>query len=160
MPRPLVPVLNTILFTILVPGTILGYIPYLFTSGFSGSATGPLAWLGAVVITLGAAIYFRCAWEFAVRGLGTPAPIAPTKYLVTTALHRYVRNPMYIGVFLVLAGEAILFRSLHLVEYMAFFCVVVTLFVRIYEEPTLRRQFGESYEQYRRTVPRWIPKFR
>jgi len=160
MPRPLVPVLNTILFTILVPGTILGYIPYRLTGSFARPASGPLAWLGAVVITLGAAIYFRCAWEFAVRGLGTPAPVAPTKYLVTTALHRYVRNPMYIGVFLVLAGEAILFRSLHLIEYMAFLCVVVELFVLYYEEPTLRRQFGESYEQYRRTVPRWIPNFK
>jgi protein-S-isoprenylcysteine O-methyltransferase Ste14 len=160
MPRPLVPVLNTILFTILVPGTVLGYIPYRFTGGFARQTSGPVAWLGVVVITLGVAVYFRCAWEFAVRGLGTPGPIAPTKYLVTTALHRYVRNPMYIGVFLVLAGEAILFRSLHLLEYMAFFCVIVELFVLYYEEPTLRRQFGESYEQYRRTVPRWIPKFK
>ena len=160
MPRPLLPILNTILFTIIVPGTVIVYIPYRLTGGFARPASGPLMWLGAIVITFGAAIYFRCAWEFATRGLGTPAPIAPTKYLVTTALHRYVRNPMYIGVFLVLAGEAILFRSLHLVEYMAFFCVVVELFVLYYEEPTLRRQFGESYEQYRRTVPRWIPRFR
>lgn len=159
MPRPLLPILNTILFTIFVPGTVIVYIPCRLTGGFARPASGPLMWLGAIVITFGAAIYLRCAWEFAVRGLGTPAPIAPTKYLVTTALHRYVRNPMYIGVFLVLAGEAILFRSLHLVEYIAFFCVVVELFVLFYEEPTLRRQFGESYEQYRRTVPRWIPRF-
>lgn len=160
MPRPLLPILNTILFTIFVPGTVIVYIPSRLTGGFARPASCPLMWLGAIVITFGAAIYLRCAWEFALRGLGTPAPIAPTKYLVTTALHRYVRNPMYIGVFLVLAGEAILFRSLHLVEYIAFFCVVVELFVLFYEEPTLRRQFGESYEQYRRTVPRWIPRFR
>ena len=159
MPRPLLPILNTILFTIFVPGTVIVYIPSRLTGGFARPASCPLMWLGAIVITFGAAIYLRCAWEFALRGLGTPAPIAPTKYLVTTALHRYVRNPMYIGVFLVLAGEAILFRSLHLVEYIAFFCVVVELFVLFYEEPTLRRQFGESYEQYRRTVPRWIPRF-
>lgn len=160
MPRPLVPVLNTILFTIFVPGTILGWIPYRITGGFARPANGPLMWLGAAVITFGTAIYFRCAWEFAVRGLGTPAPIAPTKYLVTTALHRYVRNPMYIGVFCVLLGEAILLRSLHLVEYMACLCVVVELFVIFYEEPTLRRQFGESYEHYKSAVPRWIPRFK
>ena len=94
-----------------------------------------------------------------MRGLGTPAPIAPTKFLVTTALHRYVRNPMYIGVFLVLLGEAGLFRALLLLAYAPFFCVPVELFVVYYEEPTLRRQFGESYEQYRGSVPRWIPKF-
>ena len=160
MPHPLVPILNTILFTIFVPGTVIVYVPYRLTGGFARPASGPLMWLGAVVITFGAAVYFRCAWEFAVRGLGTPAPIAPTRYLVNTSLHGYVRNPMYIGVFLVLAGEAILFRSLHLLEYIAGFCVVVELFVIFYEEPTLRRQFGESYEQYKKTVPRWIPRFR
>src|SRR5579864_1497751 len=159
MNRAFWPLLNTILFTIVVPGTVAGYIPYRVVGGFS-RPTGALSLLGSIVLAAGTGIYLRCAWEFAVRGLGTPAPIAPTKYLVTTALHRYVRNPMYIGVFLVLAGEALLFRSPHLVEYMAFFCVVVELFVLYYEEPTLRRQFGESYEQYRRTVPRWIPKFR
>ena len=107
---------------------------------------------------MGAAIYFRCAWEFAVRGLGTPAPIAPTKFLVTTALHRYVRNPMYIGVALAIAGQAALFRRLHVVEYAAVMLLIAHVFVILYEEPTLRRQFGESYEEYRRSVPRWIPK--
>ena len=160
MPRPLIPLLTTILFTIFVPGTILVYIPYSLTGRFHNAASGPLMWLSAGIIVLGAAIYFRCAWEFAVRGLGTPAPIAPTKYLVTTALHRYVRNPMYIGVFSVLVGEALLFHSLHLIEYLAFCCVAVQLFVVFYEEPTLHRQFGESYEQYRRTVPRWIPRLK
>ena len=78
---------------------------------------------------------------------------------VVTALNRYVRNPMYIGVFLVLIGEAALFRAPALLAYVAFFCAAVELFVVFYEEPTLQRQFGESYEEYRRTVPRWIPKF-
>ena len=160
MKRALWPVLNTILFTILVPGTVALYIPYRLVGGFATAASGPLTWLGAAAVVLGAAIYFRCAWEFAVCGLGTPAPIAPTKYLVTTALHRYVRNPMYIGVALVILGEAAIFRSFHLVEYAALMLLVAHLFVIFYEEPTLRRQFGESYDEYRRSVPRWIPKFR
>jgi protein-S-isoprenylcysteine O-methyltransferase Ste14 len=67
---------------------------------------------------------------------------------------------MYIGVFSVLVGEAILFRSLRLIEYILFFCVMVQVFVRFYEEPTLLRQFGESYEEYRRQVPRWVPRWR
>jgi protein-S-isoprenylcysteine O-methyltransferase Ste14 len=116
--------------------------------------------LGFLILLLGAGIYFRCAWEFAVRGLGTPSPIAPTKFLVTTALHRHMRNPMYIGVFGVLLGEIVTFRSVVLLEYAAFFCVAVQLFVIFYEEPTLRRQFGDSYEEYRRSIPRWIPRFR
>jgi protein-S-isoprenylcysteine O-methyltransferase Ste14 len=159
MTRTLGPILKTILFTIFVPGPVLVLIPHWILGGFPTPAPGPLTRLGILVILLGAAIYFRCAWEFAVRGLGTPAPIAPTRFLVTTALHRYVRNPMYIGVFGVLLGQAATFRSARLLLYAAFFCVPVQLFVVFYEEPTLRRQFGESYEEYRRSVPRWIPRF-
>jgi protein-S-isoprenylcysteine O-methyltransferase Ste14 len=159
MTRALGPILKTILFTIFVPGTVIVYAP-LRIAGFARPVGGPLTWLGAFVVVLGAAIYFRCAWEFAVRGLGTPAPIAPTKYLVTTALHRHVRNPMYIGVILVLLGETALFHSLQVLGYAAIFCAAAHLFVIFYEEPTLRRQFGETYEEYRRAVPRWIPKLR
>lgn len=160
MTRAVGPILQTILFTILVPGTVTVLIPFLLSEGLPRPGRGPIMWVGALIFLVGAAIYFRCAWEFAVRGLGTPAPIAPTKFLVTTALHRYVRNPMYIGVFMVLLGEAVTFRSVVLLGYAAFFCVPVQLFVVFYEEPTLRRQFGGSYEEYRRSVPRWIPKFK
>jgi len=160
MSRALEPILKTLLFTILVPGTVLGLVPRWLLGGFSGRASGPLTWLGILIILIGGAVYLRCAWEFAVRGLGTPAPIAPTKFLVTTALHGYVRNPMYIGVFGVLLGEVVTFRSMVLLLYAAFICVAVQLFVIFYEEPTLRRQFGESYEEYLRSVPRWIPKFK
>jgi len=158
--RPSWPIFDTVLFTILVPGTVTVLVPYLILGGYGGLAHKPLMWLGAVVVGLGAAIYFRCAWEFAVRGLGTPAPIAPTKFLVTTALHRYVRNPMYIGVLLVVMGQALLFRAVALGIYAALLWLSFHLFVVLYEEPTLRHQFGESYQEYRRNVPRWLPKFR
>jgi protein-S-isoprenylcysteine O-methyltransferase Ste14 len=160
MTRSLGPILKTILFTILVPGTVAVLVPSWLVGVFHLPKSGALTSLGAAIFLVGAAIYFRCAWEFAVRGLGTPAPIAPTKFLVTTALHRYVRNPMYIGVFTVLVGEAVAFRSVVLFGYAALFCVPVQLFVVFYEEPTLRRQFGESYEEYRQSVPRWIPRFK
>ncbi len=154
------PILKTLLFTIFVPGSVLVLVPSWILGGFPRPERGPLTWLGVFLILVGAAIYFRCAWEFAVRGLGTPAPIAPTKFLVTTALHRYVRNPMYIGVLGVLVGEAALFRAVALLEYAAFCFAAAYLFVIFYEEPTLHRQFGESYEEYRRSVPRWIPRVR
>jgi protein-S-isoprenylcysteine O-methyltransferase Ste14 len=156
----IVPILNTILFTIIVPGTVTGVIPHSLLGGYSSPALGPLAWLGILTLVVGAAIYFRCAWEFAVRGLGTPAPIAPTKFLVVGGLHRYVRNPMYIGVLLVILGQAALFHAPVLAEYGTLCIFLAHLFVIFYEEPTLRRKFGESYELYRRTVPRWIPRFR
>ena len=159
MRRAIVPLLNTILFSIVVPGTVAGYFPYLLTDRFAHRASGVVAWFAIAVIAIGAAIYLRCAWEFAVRGLGTPAPIAPTKFLVTTALHRHVRNPMYLGVATAILGEAILFRSLHVAIYAAIMLTVAHIFVVLYEEPTLRRQFGVSYDEYRQRVPRWIPRF-
>lgn len=158
MSRRFWPIFNTLLFTIFVPGTVAILIPRWLLGGFSRPPRGPLTWLGGVAFLIGAAIYFRCAWEFAARGLGTPAPIAPTKFLVTTALHRYVRNPMYLGVALAILGQAALFRSLHVAEYAALMLLTAHIFVVFYEEPTLQRQFGESYEEYRKKVPRWIPR--
>lgn len=134
-------------------------VPRYLLGGFPAVKFGIASVVGALAIALGASIYLRCAWEFAVRGLGTPAPIAPTKFLVMSGLHRYVRNPMYLGVALVIFGEAILFRASHLVDYGALMLLIAHFFVVFYEEPTLRRQFGASYEQYRQTVPRWIPRF-
>jgi protein-S-isoprenylcysteine O-methyltransferase Ste14 len=159
MRQALGPILKTLLFTILVPGFVAGYVPYVLLGAKPAPSHDPLGWFGEALLVLGACIYFRCAWEFAVRGLGTPAPIAPTKFLVVSGLHRYVRNPMYIGVALVILGQAALFRAPHLAEYAALMLLTAHLFVIFYEEPTLRRQFGESYEEYRRTVPRWIPSF-
>jgi protein-S-isoprenylcysteine O-methyltransferase Ste14 len=153
-------IVNTILFSILVPGTVAILIPRWLLGGFARPINGPLTWIGGTIFAVGTAIYFRCAWEFAVRGLGTPAPIAPTKYLVTTALHRYVRNPMYLGVALAIVGEATLFLSLQVAEYAGLMLLIAHTFVVLYEEPTLRRQFGESYEEYRQHVPRWIPQLR
>ena len=160
MPRRFWPILNTLLFTIFVPGTVAILIPRWLLGGFAKPSNGALTWIGGIVFLIGAAIYFRCAWEFAVRGLGTPAPIAPTQFLVTTALHRYVRNPMYIGVALAILGQAAIFRSVHVAEYAVVMLLIAHIFVVLYEEPTLQRQFGESYEEYRRSVPRWIPQLK
>ena len=158
MPPRFWPIFNTLLFTIVVPGTVAILIPRWLLGGFPRPQGGVLSWIGGTGFLLGAAIYFRCAWEFAVRGLGTPAPVAPTKYLVTTALHGYVRNPMYLGVALAIFGEAALFRSIHVAEYAVGMLLTAHVFVVFYEEPTLERQFGESYQEYRRNVPRWLPR--
>jgi protein-S-isoprenylcysteine O-methyltransferase Ste14 len=158
MPRRFWPLLNTLLFTIFVPGTVAILIPRWLLGGFTRPPGGVVTWIGVITFLIGAAIYFRCAWEFAVQGLGTPAPIAPTKFLVTTALHRYIRNPMYIGVALAILGEAVIFRSHHVAEYAGVMLLIAHSFVVLYEEPTLQRQFGVSYEEYKRTVPRWLPR--
>lgn len=94
---------------------------------------------------------------FCVRRTRTPAPIDPPKVLVARGLYRVVRNPMYVGVVLILLGESVLFASATLLGYALLAWVVVHLFVVFYEEPTLRQKFGTSYENYRKTVPRSIP---
>ena len=153
-------ILNTILFTIFVPGTVAILIPRWLMGGYTRPDNDLWTWLGAPLFCCGAAIYLRCAWEFAARGLGTPAPIAPTQFLVTTALHRYNRNPMYVGVAIAILGQAAIFHSLHVAEYALLMLLIAHVFVILYEEPTLSRQFGESYEEYRRSVPRWLPRLR
>lgn len=160
MNRTLGPILKTLLFTIVVPGFVTLYVPYVLMGRryIFEHEHAPWAFFGALCFAVGAGIYFRCAWEFAVRGLGTPAPIAPTKFLVVSGLHRYMRNPMYIGVLLVILGQAAMFHAPQLAFYGAVCISMAHLFVIFYEEPTLHRQFGASYDEYRRRVPRWIPR--
>ncbi|HTR26486.1 MAG TPA: isoprenylcysteine carboxylmethyltransferase family protein [Terriglobales bacterium] len=151
---------KTTIFTIFVPGTVAGYIPWRLERD-AIAVSGIEAWAAIALIGSGIIIYLSTAfWGFALVGEGTPAPIAPTKILVVRGLYRYVRNPMYIGVALVIAGQAWLFHSRHVAIYLACVLVIVNFFVIMYEEPTLKRQFGEEYDRYRVDVPRWIPKIR
>jgi len=153
--------LKTLIFTILVPGTLLGIVPWLLLH-WSGEAVMPLPsiWLiGLLPFCVGVILYFWCAGAFTFIGRGTPAPIDAPVFLVRSGPYRWVRNPMYIGVLSVLIGEAILFHSLPLVWCALLAGIVVHLFVVFYEEPSLRRRFGESYETYLRTVPRWLPRY-
>ena len=153
--------LKNILFTVLLPGTVTVAVPYLILSGRSAGATWPTdtwLWLGTVPVALGTGVLLRCVWDFAVTGRGTPAPVDPPRELVVRGLYRYVRNPMYVGVLSILLGEALFFRSTALLIYAAGFLLTVHLFVLLYEEPVLRRKFGESYQRYCRTVNRWLPR--
>jgi protein-S-isoprenylcysteine O-methyltransferase Ste14 len=159
MPRALGPILKTLLFTIVAPGSVTVLFPYWILGRRPNLVLHALGMFGIILVAVGAAIYLRCAWEFAYRGLGTPAPIDPPKVLVSRGLHRFVRNPMYVGVLTVVLGEAALFHSRDLLIYGAIVALAFHLFVVLYEEPTLRRQFGEAYEEYCRTVRRWMPRF-
>ena len=152
--------LKTLIFTIVIPGTVLGIVPWLLLQS-SGEAVMPSLsiWLiGLLPFFAGVILYFWCAGAFTFIGKGTPAPIDAPIFLVREGPYRWVRNPMYIGVFSVLAGEVILFHSPWLLAYMLLAAVIVHLFVVFYEEPHLSRQFGQSYGTYLRTVPRWLPR--
>jgi len=157
---PLKHVINTLIFTVLVPATVAGWIPNAIRIGVPASHNLLLLSLACILIALGIFIYLHTAfWGFALWGLGTPAPIAPPNKLGVEGLHRYVRNPMYIGVLLMVLGQAVLFRSMTLLRYAAGFWLAAHLFVLLYEEPALDRKFGEEYRTYRQRVPRWIPRF-
>ena len=155
------PLLKTALFTVFVPGTVAGYVPWRLRGHSSIATRGVEEATAIAVIVVGVLIYLYTAfWGFAWTGGGTPAPIAPTKTLVVRGLHRFVRNPMYLGVLLAIAGQAWLFRSRDTFIYLLCLWVGFHLFVLLYEEPTLTKHFGEEYERYRKSVPRWIPKLR
>jgi protein-S-isoprenylcysteine O-methyltransferase Ste14 len=117
----------------------------------------PLGW---IVVAVGAIVGLPCVWEFAWRGLGTPAPFDPPRKLVVTGPYRFVRNPMYLGMGVVMAGCAIVFphaANIFLGELGAAFALVYA-FVVVYEEPALRGMFGDDYLDYCRNVRRWIPR--
>ncbi len=152
--------LKNIIFTIFVPGTITTLIPYwILRRNFVAmpSQWGMPQYVSLLAALLGLSVYFRCVWDFATVGRGTPAPLDPPKVLVVCGLYRYVRNPIYLGVLFVLLGEAVFFESSALLRYMIGVFLIFHLFVIFYEEPSLRRKFGESYERYCRSVRRWIP---
>jgi protein-S-isoprenylcysteine O-methyltransferase Ste14 len=152
--------LSSLLWTILLPGVVSGYVPWaLFGVRDTVVNPGsPLQLLGLLFIGAGAALLIACIVEFARSGRGTLSPVDPPKHLVVRGLYRYVRNPMYLSVTAILLGEVMLTRSGALALYWLIWFVVVNAFVIGYEEPTLRLEFGESYEEYVRTVGRWIPK--
>ncbi|HEV3485096.1 MAG TPA: isoprenylcysteine carboxylmethyltransferase family protein [Vicinamibacterales bacterium] len=118
--------------------------------------------LPIALVVLGAAIMLKCVWDFAWTGRGTPAPFDPPRRLVVTGLYRFVRNPMYVGMGLFLCGEALLLPAIAREMFLMIgICwLAVTIFIMVYEEPTLRRLFGEDYIEYCRYVRRWIPRVR
>jgi protein-S-isoprenylcysteine O-methyltransferase Ste14 len=151
--------LKTLIFTIVVPGTVAGVVPWLLLQQpGEGTLEIPSIWLlGLLPLLLGIGLYFWCAGAFTFIGKGTPAPLDAPKFLVREGPYQWVRNPMYLAVLSVVIGEAMLFHSLLLVGYALLVWMAVHLFVVFVEEPSLRRQFGESYETYLRMVARWLP---
>jgi len=141
----------------------VGLVPWLLT-GWDLEEPLP-GWvvfrvIGAVLIVLGAGVVIESFARFALEGLGTPAPLAPTQRLVVRGLYRYVRNPIYIADTAIIAGQSLLLGRLWLLLYAVAFLIVTAAFVRWYEEPTLSRRFGDEYEAYRRAVPGWLPRLR
>ena len=111
-----------------------------------------------MVIVVGVPVLVDSFARFALKGLGTPAPVFPTQHLVVSGLYRYVRNPVYVAVLAVILGQGLLFGDVRVLEYGVLVWIAFHLFVLLYEEPTLRRSFGAEYENFCANVGRWIPR--
>jgi protein-S-isoprenylcysteine O-methyltransferase Ste14 len=130
-------------------------------AGSRGVALEPRPGFAAIALmALGAIVMIACVWNFAWTGRGTPAPWDPPRRLVIRGLYRWVRNPMYVGMGAFLIGEALLLPAIRnaMLIVAAGAWILVTVFIVVYEEPTLRRLFGSEYEEYCRNVRRWIPR--
>jgi protein-S-isoprenylcysteine O-methyltransferase Ste14 len=152
--------IGSLVFLLVAPGVVAGLVPWLLTHWDVNEYPAPLRLLGVVLIVAGVVALLHAFLRFVVEGLGTPAPVAPTERLVVGGLYRHVRNPMYLAVGATIVGQALLLGQPILLLWAAVFAVAVVSFVRWYEEPTLRRQFGEEYEAYRHAVPGWWPRRR
>lgn len=153
--------IKTLVIIVIVIGFVFVAIPIFLAElslQWSAMKLGIIRFTGIIPIIAGAFLYLWCAFDFTFTGKGTPAPIDPPKQLVAKGAYRFVRNPMYIGIAMILTGESILFESLVLLLYGLVCFSGFCLFVIFYEEPVLKRKFKQSYIDYCHNVPRWIPK--
>ena len=152
-------ILRALFFATLFVSLWTYFVPTWFAGVNAFADPRPLGW---IVVALGAAIGLPCVWEFAWRGLGTPAPFDPPRRLVISGPYRFVRNPMYIGMGIALFGEALVFPhiTLILLATIATLWMFVSFFIVAYEEPVLRSMFGADYEEYCRHVHRWLPRLK
>ncbi len=148
-------------FLVLAPGTVAGIVPWWLTRWRTQVVLGwPLRALGVALIAAGVPVLVSAFARFALEGLGTPAPVAPPARLVVGGLYRHVRNPMYLAVISTIAGQALWFGDGALLWWAAIVAAGMVAFVKLYEEPTLRRKFGEDYAVYCRAVRGWWPRWR
>jgi protein-S-isoprenylcysteine O-methyltransferase Ste14 len=153
--------LGTAVFLFVAPGTFAVFIPWWITRWrMQASYPGVTALraIGILFISAGSIVVLDAFFRFALQGIGTPAPVFPTRRLVISGSYRFVRNPMYIAVVSIIFGQALLFGNILLFIYGLCFWLPTHLFVRFYEEPTLRRTFPEGYAAFTAHVPRWIPR--
>ena len=153
--------LGTAAFFLAAPAVFAGLVPWLITDWqVDERLPGPLRAVGAVLAGLAVVALVSSFARFALEGLGTPSPTAPTKHLVVSGLYRFVRNPMYVAVLSIVLGQALLFGSAALAGYAALLGLSFASFVRLYEEPTMLATYGAQYERYRAAVPGWVPRLR
>lgn len=161
--RRIFSILGSAIFLVIAPGIVAVYLPWLISRWQVGApvlGTSASRIIGVLLIVAGIPVLLDSFARFALQGLGTPAPIFPTRHLVVSGFFRYVRNPMYVAVASLILGQGLFFGSIRLLEYGIAVCLGFCLFVLIYEEPHLRKSYGSQYEEFCANVPRWIPRLR
>jgi protein-S-isoprenylcysteine O-methyltransferase Ste14 len=152
---------RAITYATLFIGFVLVYLPAQTLSAAHVArpeGLGPTQLAGGLATAAGAALAAWCILTFVTLGRGTPAPFDPPRRLVVRGPYRRVRNPMYLGAALAVAGAALFYETAVLLAYAALFLLVMHVFVVWYEEPTLRRTFGDDYAAYCARVGRWWPR--
>lgn len=160
--RKVLALIGSAVFLVVAPAVVAGVVPFSisqwqFDDPFLGLTLFRFA--GGALIVLGIAGLLECFGRFALQGLGTPAPVFPTRHLVVAGMYQHVRNPMYIAVVATIIGQALLFGNERVLVYCGMVWLLFHMFVLAYEEPKLRSTFGAEYDAYRAEVPRWIPRF-
>jgi protein-S-isoprenylcysteine O-methyltransferase Ste14 len=146
-------------FFFAAPGTVAGVVPWALTGWDRPAGDWRLTdQAGAILVGIGLVVVIAAFTQFVREGRGTPAPVAPTERLVVGGLYRFVRNPMYLAVAAMIGGQGLIFQSAAVGVWLVAFMVAVFAFVTTYEQPTLRRTYGASYEAYCRAVPGWWPR--
>jgi protein-S-isoprenylcysteine O-methyltransferase Ste14 len=148
------------LFFAVAPGVVAGLLPWWLTGWRFEAFPLPLRLVGALLTIAAGLVLVSAFARFVMEGIGTPAPVAPTRHLVVGGLYRYVRNPMYLAVVTAIVGQALFFGQLGLMAYAAVAGTAMWAFATFYEEPYLAQRFGAEYEAYRRAVPGWWPRLR
>jgi protein-S-isoprenylcysteine O-methyltransferase Ste14 len=162
MIRKALAIIGSAVFLVIAPGFVAGLVPFWISrwhveAPFLGLPLFRFA--GGMLLTLGSLGLLDSFVRFALQGVGTPAPVFPTRHLVVTGLYRYLRNPMYVAVVSTILGQGLILGNVTLLKYGGLVWLLFHLFVLGYEEPTLRATFGSEYKLFRTEVPRWIPRF-
>jgi protein-S-isoprenylcysteine O-methyltransferase Ste14 len=158
--RKFLATVGSAVFLVIAPGFVAGWMPWWIShwrieAPFFGMQL--FRFVGAVLLTVGVVVLLDSFLRFALQGIGTPAPVFPTRHLVVSGLYRYVRNPMYVAVEITILGQGLIFGNLWLLAYGGLVFLLFHLFVLFYEEPTLKATYGSEYESFCAQVPRWIP---
>ena len=150
---------------VLLPGIVTVVVPAIIiyrtgTEPFFSTVRILVALLGLVLVGLGLVLLVATIRHFANTGKGTLAPWNPTSRLVVEGVYRHVRNPIISGVFAILLGESLIAGSIPLFVWFLVFVTINAIYLPLFEEPGLRRRFSADHEEYRRNVPRWIPRLK